>query len=74
MNTAIKHNTDNTRINGTTISRKQKWEEKQLIEYFMRQTNEIVKEKNWTRLKKRNVKRETESLLISAQSNAIRNN
>ena len=38
--------------------RKQKWEEKQLYRYFKRQPNDIA--------------RKTESLLITAQNNAIK--
>ena len=30
-----------------TITRKQKWEEKQMYEYFKRQTSEISHEKTW---------------------------
>ena len=33
--------------------------------------NDILQEKNWTWLRKRNVKSETESLLIAIQNNAI---
>ena len=36
--------------------------------------NKILREKTWTWLRKGNFKREAESLLISAQSNAIRTN
>ena len=39
--TATRNNTDNTRINIRKITRKQKWEEKQLYWYFKRQTSEI---------------------------------
>ena len=58
--------------NGTKISRKQKWEEKKLYGHFKRQTSEISHEKTWTWLRKGNLKRETESLLIAVQNNAIR--
>ena len=34
LNTATRNNTDNTRTNGTEITRKQNWEEKQLYERF----------------------------------------
>ena len=54
-----------------TITRKQKWEEKQLYGRFKRLINNIPHEKNWTWLRKENFKRETESLLIAAQNNAI---
>ena len=45
-NYSDRNNTNNTRINRTTIVRK-KWEEKQLYEYFKQQTNEISHEKTW---------------------------
>ena len=57
-----------------TITRKQKWEEKQLHGRLKRLTNNISNEKTWTWLRKGNFKRETESLLIAAQNNAIRTN
>ena len=47
-------------------------EEKQLYRYFIQQTSEISHEKTWTWLRKGNLKRETESLLIAAQNDAIR--
>ena len=49
-------------------------EEKQLHGYFNRQTQEISHQKIWTWLRKGNLKRETESLIIAAQDNAIRTN
>ena len=58
----------------TTKTRKQKWEEKQLYGYFKRQIEEVAHEKTWTWLRKGNLKRETESLIIAAQNNAIRTN
>ena len=58
--------------NRMTITRKQKWEEKQLYGRFKRLINNISHEKAWTCLRKGNFKRETESLLIAAQNNAIR--
>ena len=72
--TAIRNDTDNTMTNRMTIPRKQKWEEKQLSGHFKRLINNISHEKIWTWLKKGNFKRETESLLIVAQNNAIRTN
>ena len=56
-----------------TITRKQKWKEKQLYGHFKRVIN-ISHDKTWTWLRKGNFERETESLLISAQNNAIRTN
>ena len=58
----------------TTKNRKQKWEEKQLYGYFKRQIEEVALEKTWTWLRKKNLKRETESLIIAAQNNDIRTN
>ena len=64
----------NTRTSGTTITRKQNLEEKQLYGRFKRQITNISYEKTWTWLRKGNLKRETESLLIAAQNNAIKTN
>ena len=71
--TVTRNNIDDTRIS-RTITRKQKWEEKQLYRRFKRLTSDISNEKTWTWLKKGNFKRETKSLLIAAQNNAIRTN
>ena len=57
-----------------TVTRKQKWEVKQLYERFKRLINNISHNKTWTWLRKGNFKRETESLLIAAQDNAVRTN
>ena len=72
--TAIRNDTDNTMDNRMTITRKQKWAGKQLYGSFKRVMNNISHDKNWIWLRKGNFKRETESLLISAQNNAIRTN
>ena len=56
------------------ITRKQKWEGKQLYGRFKRLINNISYEKTWTWLRKGNFKREKESLLIAAQNNAVRTN
>ena len=72
--TVIRNNTDNTIDNRMTITRKQKWEEKQLYRRFKRLINNISHDKNWTWLRKESLKRETESLQITAQNNAIRTN
>ena len=72
--TATRNNIDNTRINRTKVTRKPKWEEKQLYGRFNRQANDISREKNWMWLRKGKLKRETEYLLIGAQNNAIRTN
>ena len=71
---AIRNDTDNTMDNRMTISRKQKWEGKQLYGRFKRQIHIISHDKTWTWLTKWNLKRETESLLIAAQDNAVRAN
>ena len=55
-----------------TITRKLKWEEKQLSGRFKRQISNISHEKTWTWLRKGNFKRETECLQIAAQNNAIK--
>ena len=72
--TATRNNTNNSRINRTTITWKQQLEEKQLYGYFKRQTSEISHEKIWTWPRKGNLKRETEFLLKASQDNAIRIN
>ena len=72
--TAIKNDTDKTVTNRMTITRKQKWDPPQLYGRFNRLINVISHEKTWTWLRKGNFKRETESLLIAAQNNAIRTN
>ena len=71
--TAIRNDTDNTIDDRMTTSRKQKWEEKQLYGRFKRLIN-ISHQKTWIWLRKRNLKRETEFLLIAAQDIAIRTN
>ena len=72
--TATRNNTDNASINRTKITRTQKWEEKLPYGYFMRQTSKISHEKAFRRLRKGNLKRETESLRKAAQNNTIRTN
>ena len=72
--TATRNNTDNTRTNRMTITRKKKLEVKQLHGRFKCLTSDILHEKTWMRLRKGNLKRETKSLLIAAQNNAIRTN
>ena len=51
--TAIRNNTDNTIDNRMTITRKQKWEGKQLYGRFKRLIN-ISHDKTWTWLRKGN--------------------
>ena len=60
--------------NRMTITRKQKWEGKQLYGRFKRLINNISHDKTWTWLRKGNFKRETDSLQIAVQNNAIRTN
>ena len=72
--TTIRNDTDNTIDERVTITRKQKWEGKQLYGRFKRLINNISHQKSWTWLRKGNFKREKESLLIAAQDNAIRTN
>ena len=47
---------------------------KKLYERFKLLIKNISNNKNWTWLRKGNFKRETESLLIAAQNNAVRTN
>ena len=56
------------------ITRKQKWEGKQLYGRLKQRLNNISRDKTWTWLKKGNFKRETESLLMAAQNSALRTN
>ena len=70
--TAIRIITDNTIDNKMTITRKQKWEGKQLHGRFKRLINNISPDKTWAWQRKGNFKRETESLLMAAQNSAIR--
>ena len=69
--TATRNETENT-MNRMTITRKQKWEGKQLYGRFKRLINNISHDKTCTWRRKGNFKRETESLLIAAQDNAVR--
>ena len=70
--TATSNETENTMNNRMKITRKPKWEGKQLYGRFKRLINNISDDKTWTGLRKGNFKRETESLLIAAQDSAIR--
>ena len=63
-----------TKANRMILTRKQKWKEKQLYVRFKRLISNISHEKTWTWLRKGNLKRETESLLTTAQNNAVRTN
>ena len=68
--TTIRNDTDNTIDERMTTTRKQKWEEKQFYGRFKRLINNISLRKTWTWLRKGNLKKETESLLIAAQGTA----
>ena len=56
------------------MTRKQKWEEKQIYGRFKQLISNILNGKTWTWLRKENLKRKTEYLLITAQKNVIRTN
>ena len=72
--TAIRNDSDNTIDNRMTITRKQKWEERQLYGRFKLLISNIPHEKTWTWQRKGTLKKETESLLIATQNNVIRTN
>ena len=72
--TPIRNNTDNTIDDRMTITRKQKWEGKQLYGHFKRLINNISHDKTLMWLRKGNFKREKEYLIMAAQNNAIRTN
>ena len=72
--TSARTNSDNTRIDRREIIRKQKWEEKELYGRFKRLMSNISHKKMWTWLKKEKLRRETGSLPIAPQNNAIRVN
>ena len=69
--TAIRNETCHKMDDRMMLPKKQKWEEKRLYGGFKRAVNNIAHEKTWTWPRKGNFKRETESLLIAAQNNAI---
>ena len=71
---ATRNNTNVTRTSGMKITKKQKWEEKQLYGRFKRLTSNISHEKTWTWLRKASIKIRIEFLLIATQNNAIRTN
>ena len=58
----------------TTITRKQKWKEDQMYGCFKWQTDKMANDKTWAFLRKKNLKRQTKYLLISAQKNTIGTN
>ena len=71
--TAIRNDTDNTIDNRMTTTL-EKNGKKQLYGRFKRLKNNISLQKTRTCLRKGNLKRETESLLIAAQNNTVRTN
>ena len=72
--TAIRNDIDNTIDERMTLTRKPKLEGKQIYGRLKRLINNISHQKTWTWLRKGNLKREIESLLLAAQDNAIRTN
>ena len=70
----LRNDTDNTIDDRMTTTSKQKWEKKQIYGRFKRLIHNISHQKTWTWLRKGNLTRETESLLIAAQDNAIGSN
>ena len=70
--TVTRNSTCNLKINRITITWKQKWEEKQWYGYFKWQTHENACKNTWTWLRKGNIERETEPLLMAAQNSTIR--
>ena len=72
--TATRNNINNTRTSGTTITRKQKCKEKPHERRFKRLTSDISHEKTGVWLRKGNLNRETEFILIVSQNNTVRTN
>ena len=58
--TSSRNNTNNTSINRTKITRKQKWEGRQLYGRFKRLIGDILHEKILTLVRKENLKRKTD--------------
>ena len=56
------------------MERKESWKEKALHGQFLRQTDEVAGDTRWLWLKQGSLKRETESLFLAAQEQAIRTN
>ena len=71
--TAIRNDMDNT-IDDRMATTRKKMGKKQLYGRFKRLINNISHQKTWTWLRKGNLKREMEYLLIAAQDNAIKTN
>ena len=58
----------------TRLERKTKWKEKTLHGQFLRQTEELADKDQWSWLTDGTLKRETESLIMAAQEQALRTN
>ena len=69
----IRKNNVIMRTNRTIINRKEKWKENQLYGHFKRIISDISHKKTLMWLRKVNLKRETEFLLIAAQNNEDNN-
>ena len=54
--------------------RKQIWTDKELQGKFLRQTETVASKEKWAWLSKGGIKRETETLILAAQEQAIRTN
>ena len=72
--TTIRNDTDNTINERMTTTSKQKREGNDSMARFKRLVNNISHQKTLTCLRKGNLNREIESLLVAAQDNAIRTN
>ena len=66
--------TDNEFKTRTKLERKTKWKEKTLHGQFLRQTEELADKDQWAWLTDGTLKRETESLIMAAQEQALRTN
>ena len=72
--TAIKNNTDNTKIHRMETTKNQNGKKKQLYGCFKQLTSNILHDKSCTWQRKGNFKRETKYLVIATQNKIIRTN